>query len=75
MKPAKTSRIKSTRKTKKIEDGVSSGGPTRPASAPLDAAVAAAYNAVQPDRFKGDPRTSIDQAVSDPDVEDTKGGE
>jgi hypothetical protein len=68
-------KIKKARRTKRIADRKPKGGPTRPASAPLDEVVAAAYNAVQPERFKGSPRTAIDQAVSDPDVEDTKGGQ
>lgn len=63
------------RKTKDIDDRAPHGGKTRRAEEPIDAAVAKAYNDVQPNKFKGDPHTAVDQSVSDPDVEDTEGGE
>jgi hypothetical protein len=50
-------------------------GRTRPAGAPLDKDAAESYNEVQPERFKGDARSSIEAAVADPDVDDTIGGE
>ena len=50
-------------------------GKTRPPDAPLDQGAAESYREVQPAGFKDHPRSSIDAAVADPDVEDTEGGE
>ena len=57
-------------KTPKTPDGE-----TRPANAPLDEGAAESFRAVQPEGFKDHPRSSIDAAVSDPDMDDTEGGE
>lgn len=63
------------RKTLDIADQKPEGGETRPADAPLDAGAEQAYEEVEPAPFQDDPRWSIEAAVSDPDVEDTIGGE
>jgi hypothetical protein len=48
---------------------------TRPPEAPLDENVARSYLEVQPPGFGENPRSSIEAAVVDPDVDDTEGGE
>lgn len=63
------------RKTLDIADQKPEGGETRSADAPLDAGAEQSYEEVEPAPFKDDPRWSIEAAVSDPDVEDTIGGE
>lgn len=50
-------------------------GTTRPAGAPLDEGAAEAFRAVEPEGFQDHPRASIDDAIADPDVDDSKGGE
>jgi hypothetical protein len=50
-------------------------GKTRPPSEPLDEVVAEAYRQVQPPGFKDHPRSSIEAAVVDPDMQDTEGAE
>jgi hypothetical protein len=50
-------------------------GQTRPPDAPLDAGAAESFREVEPEGFKDHPRSSIDAAVSDPDVDDSEGGE
>ena len=62
-KPAKV-------KTPKPHDGT-----TRPHDAPLDEGAAEAFHTVEPEGFKDHPRSSIEAAVADPDVEDSEGGE
>ncbi|MCR4295076.1 MAG: hypothetical protein NUW21_06045 [Elusimicrobia bacterium] len=64
-----------TRKTLDIADQKPEGGATRPPDAPLDMGAAESFEAVEPAAFQGDARWSIKAAVSDPDVEDTIGGE
>lgn len=51
------------------------GGHTRPPEAPLDEGAAESFREVEPPGFRDHPRSSIEAAVSDPDVEDTEGGE
>lgn len=63
------------RKTLDIADRKPEGGATRPPDAPLDMGAAESFDAVEPPAFRGDARWSIKAAVSDPDVEDTIGGE
>ncbi len=43
--------------------------------AALDEGSAEAFRAVEPDGFKDHPCSSIEAALVDPDVDDTKGGE
>lgn len=50
-------------------------GTTRPPEAPLTKDLSDAYNDVQPARFKGGARSSIEAAMTDPDMDDTIGGE
>jgi len=50
-------------------------GKTRPSDAPLDEGAAESYKDVQPKGFKDQPRSSIEAAISDPDVDDSEGGE
>jgi len=57
-------------KTPKIPDGK-----TRPPDAPLNEGAAESYREVQPEGFKDHPRSSIEAAVTDPDVDDTEGAE
>ncbi len=63
------------RKTEDIKDQKSVGGETRPASEPLEDTEKDSFEEVQPKGFKDEAEHSIDAAISDPDVEDTKGGE
>lgn len=64
-----------SRKTLDIADQKPEGGATRPADAPLDMGAAESFEAVEPPAFQDHSRWSIQAAVSDPDVEDTIGGE
>ncbi len=64
-----------TRKTLDIADQKPEGGVTRAADAPLDMGAVESFEAVEPPGFRDDARWSIEAAVSDPDVEDTIGGE
>jgi hypothetical protein len=50
-------------------------GQTRAPDAPLDEGSAESFHEVQPAGFKDHPRSSIEAAVVDPDVEDSEGGE
>ena len=50
-------------------------GETRPADAPLDEGSAESFREVEPAGFKDHPRSSIEAAVADPDVDDSEGGE
>jgi len=50
-------------------------GKTRPPDAPLPEGAAESFREVEPEGFKDHPRSSIEAAVVDPDVDDTKGGE
>jgi len=50
-------------------------GETRSMDAPLDEGAAESFREVEPAGFKDHPRSSIEAAVSDPDVEDSNGGE
>ena len=63
------------RKTKDIADQEPHGGETRPAEAPLDKDLTDTFNDVQPEAFRGHSRQSIEAGVSDPDADDTIGGE
>lgn len=63
------------RKTLDIADRKPEGGATRPPDAPLDMGAAESFAAVEPPAFRDHSRWSIQAAVSDPDVEDTIGGE
>lgn len=63
------------RKTLDIADQKPEGGATRPANAPLDMGAAESFEAVEPPAFRSDARWSIQAAISDPDIEDTIGGE
>lgn len=49
--------------------------PSRLPGAPLEKELADAFDAVQPEGFQGDPGSSIRAGETDPDVEDTIGGE
>ena len=51
------------------------GGKTRPPEAPLNEGVAESFREVEPSGFADHPRSSIDAALIDPDVDDSKGGE
>ena len=50
-------------------------GETRSPDAPLNEGAAESYQEVQPAGFKDHPRSSIEAAVVDPDVDDSEGGE
>lgn len=50
-------------------------GKTRPPSAPLDTSASESFSEVQPPGFKDHPRSSIEAAAVDPDVDDSIGGE
>ena len=64
------------RKTKNIADQPPHDGETRPQNAPLEKEEKEGYEDSEPaPHKKDDARWSIDAAVSDPDIEDTKGGE
>jgi hypothetical protein len=66
------------RKTKDIADQAPQGGRTRGPEAALEKEEKEGYEDSEPSEAvanKDDARWSIDAAVSDPDVEDTKGGE
>ncbi|MBI3299099.1 MAG: class I SAM-dependent methyltransferase [Elusimicrobia bacterium] len=51
------------------------GGPIRSEDSPLDEGSAESFRAVQPAAFRDQPRASIEAGVTDPDVDDTIGGE
>ncbi len=64
------------RKTKDIDENRKpEGGKTRPVGAPLDKELTDTFNEVQPERFRGDSRSSIEAGAVDPDVDDSIGGE
>jgi len=63
------------RKTEDIGDQKSVGGETRPQSEPLEDTEKEGFKDAQLPGFKDHGEHSIDSAVSDPDVEDTIGGE
>jgi hypothetical protein len=63
------------RKTRDIADQAPQGGKTRATDAPFDKDLTDTFNEVQPEMFRGHSRSSVEAAESDPDVEDTKGGE
>ena len=50
-------------------------GKTRAPDVPLNEGAAESYKEVQPEGFKDHPRSSIEAAVVDPDVQDSEGGE
>jgi hypothetical protein len=50
-------------------------GTTRPPEAPLNEGVAESFLEVEPPGFADHPRSSIDAALIDPDVDDSEGGE
>lgn len=49
-------------------------GATRPPDAPLNEGVAESFQEVEPAGFTDHPRSSIDAALVDPDVDDSEGG-
>ena len=65
--PRKTKDIDASRKLE--------GGATRPPEAPFDKELTDSFNEVQPDRFRGNSRSSVEAGVVDPDVDDSIGGE
>ncbi|UPT75562.1 MAG: hypothetical protein M0D55_07785 [Elusimicrobiota bacterium] len=62
-------------KIKDIDDRKPEGGRTRPTDEPLDEGAGKSFRDTQPEGFKDNARHSIDAAATDPDVDDTKGGE
>lgn len=64
-----------TRKTEDIANQKPAGGETRPASEPLEDSESEGFTDSQLPGFQDNPEHSIEAAVSDPDVEDTIGGE
>ena len=50
-------------------------GRTRPPEAPLNEGVAESFREVEPPEFGDHPRSSIEAALVDPDVDDSEGGE
>jgi hypothetical protein len=68
MKP-KTSRRRKSRAPQPRD------GKTRQPDAPLDPALIEAFVEVEPPGFGDHPRSSIEAAAVDPDVDDTEGGE
>ena len=50
-------------------------GATRPPEAPLNEGVAEAFVEVEPAGFSDHPRSSLEAAMVDPDVDDSEGGE
>lgn len=63
------------KKIKDIDDRGPEGGKTRPATESLDEVAAQAFRDAEPEGFKDNARHSIDAGETDPDVDDTKGGE
>jgi hypothetical protein len=61
--------------TKADETASPGGGKTRPPEAPLEEEAADSFREVEPEGFGDDPRSSIEAAVVDPDVDDSEGGE
>lgn len=53
----------------------SRGGKTRAPDAPLDKELSDAFREVEPAGFGDHPRSSIEAAAVDPDVDDSEGGE
>lgn len=51
------------------------GGRTRAPDAPLDKTLIDSFTAVEPAGFGDHPRSSIEAAAVDPDVDDSEGGE
>ncbi|MDD5305231.1 MAG: hypothetical protein PHS14_19205 [Elusimicrobia bacterium] len=64
-----------TRKTNDIADLKPARSRTRAPDVPLDLGAEVSFSEVEPAAFRSDPNWSIMAAVSDPDVEDTIGGE
>jgi hypothetical protein len=64
-----------TRKTLEFADRKPEGGITRSSDAPLDMGAAQSYEDVEPEGFQDGARWSLQAAVSDPDVDDSIGGE
>ena len=64
-----------TRKTLDFADRKPEGGATRSPDAPLDMGSAQSFEDVEPEGFRDDARWSLQAAVSDPDMDDTIGGE
>jgi hypothetical protein len=62
-------------KMKLLQLPVFRDGKTRSPDSPLDEGAAESFRAVEPAGFGQDPRSSIEAAVVDPDVDDSKGGE
>ena len=50
-------------------------GRTRPPEAALNEGVAESFREVEPPDFQDHPRSSLEAAMVDPDVDDSKGGE
>jgi hypothetical protein len=50
-------------------------GTTRPPESPLNEGVAESFREVEPADFRDHPRSSLEAAVVDPDVDDSEGGE
>jgi hypothetical protein len=50
-------------------------GTTRPPEAPLNEGVTEAFREVEPPGFEDLPRSSLEAALVDPDVDDSEGGE
>lgn len=70
--------MKNKPKTRKPEDIGSqkpAGGETRPASEGLSETEKQGFREAEPPGFRDNAEHSLDAAVSDPDVEDTIGGE
>lgn len=50
-------------------------GRTRSPDAPLNEGVAESFREVEPPEFQDHPRSSLEAAMVDPDVDDSEGGE
>lgn len=50
-------------------------GTTRPPEAPLNEGVAESFREVEPAGYQDDPASAVEAAVTDPDVDDSEGGE
>ena len=61
--------------SKPIEIAEPNSGQTRPPQAALNEGVAESFAEVEPEGFEDHPRSSIYAALSDPDVDDSEGGE
>ncbi len=62
-------------KREQKETNKSSRRKTRLPDSPLNEGAAESFKEVQPNGFKDNPRSSIEAAVTDPDVADSEGGE